>query len=181
MRFHEEISAITSNWSADRISKRTAIIEFEQVMRGMGMLRETEHLNYEMPDAEFMSLLKRAASMPLESVRLVDETRLRNKNDKEAVLKLHPDWTPAASCAGFCAVCGKSFPSLVMGIGTLVDGVQRQLKLDAPRCERCAQAFLNEYLLRAGAFRPDDKTAPMSLADLQFFQPYEVQMESDDD
>jgi hypothetical protein len=173
MQFHDEIKAIHNNWTSGRITKRTAVTEFEQVMSGLGLIPDDQQLDRDMPDVDFAFLLQKAAAVTPEDLRTMEALRAKNQADN---MKTFSNGNPAIY---FCSACRKAFPHLVTDI-RINDNypVEHWVKLDAPRCEACARRYLDEQL-KANSGNSD--SMPMSTTELRFFRSYERQMKEFDE
>lgn len=184
MDYYEELKAIQSNWAAGRITKRTAIIEFEQVLRGVGFIATNYALNPETSDNDFGDLLRRAINLPQAS--LDEYTRMRSTERDAVLTKMFKDWKPSMY---FCGVCHRPSPKLFNEVTMERDGNEAALvdlpakvHLEIPLCADCCrvhvETVVEQHRAAKRAHHPD--ALPMNDKDRSFFAFYERQMlESD--
>jgi hypothetical protein len=173
MKFNEEIRAIQNNWTTNKISKRTAIIEFEQAMRELGLIPQDQWLNYEMDDKEFLDLLQKAEAVnPVEIKKL--QAKIREEDD--AIMEEYAGWK-------LCHHCHKPMATLFTYVNVQIAGdssTKERIQLDVPRCGPCVKEYLDQYVFKTKSrplpTQPLTVEIPMSPSELEFFQFYEKQM-----
>lgn len=177
MQFHDEIRAIHNNWSLGRISKRTAVIEFEQALRALGLIPANYGLNYEMSDKDFLVVLKKAEAMTPENILTLEKLRARDRGEDDEIKKMFADWKPTVPV---CAACRRPSSRLFTEIGVQLDDdentAQERVKLDVPRCAQCAKDYLDQYVFKTKSRPRLDPATSLSPQERQFFRLYEEQM-----
>jgi hypothetical protein len=171
MNFHDEISAIRSNWTGGRITKRTAIIEFEALLREHRMLPKDHLLNPDLSDESFLSLLNHSFALTEGSLAWLEQ-------QTETFFAEHP------ITESRCPACNRWVAGGLykqVGIEEEDDGDQiapREIfDLPSLRCAACAQAYLDERVFKTKSPGiPDTGEAPMSKEEASWFASLEKQM-----
>ncbi len=171
MTFREEIQAIRNNWTGGRITKRTAIIEFEALMREHRLLPKDHMLDPELSDENFITLLTHALA-------LREEALVWLAQEADSIFAAH-------FVTEFrCPICEKWVTGGLykqVGVQEEDDGdqivPQEIFELPSPRCAACAQAYLDERVFKTKSPRiPNAGESPMSLTEQRFFRQYEEQL-----
>jgi len=171
MNFHDEIYAIHSNWASGRITKRTAIIEFEALLREHHMLPKDHLLDPDLSNENFLSLLNHSFALTEESLAWLEQ-------QTDAFFAEHP------VTESRCPICNQRVTGGLykqVGVQEEDDGDQiipREIfDLPSPRCAACAQAYLDERVFKTKSPQvPDTGEVPMSKEEASWFASLEKQM-----
>lgn len=183
--FHDEIITIRNFWASGRITKISAIVQFEAVMHHFGLLPEDEEIDPQISDVALVTLMTQAFSLTPESLKNIRAEQANRKYQEQKNQVLAQQFGQLDRKAQYqCPVCQKWVDAIYYEI-KLTDEDEFSTTLDEPRsvqfkpsrCEKCCQDYLDEYVFGTKrSYIPDTKMAPMSLTEQKFFRQYEEQM-----
>lgn len=186
MDFHEELKTIRYFWAKGHITKVSAIVQFEALMRHYGLLPEDEEIDPNVSDAGLVVLMEQAGELSNESIANIRREQAANKYNEQKNQVLAQQFGAIPRDAQYqCPVCKKWVNAVYTEIKLNDDedefGSTLQkaevIKFTPSRCEECAREYLDEFVFGTKrSYIPDTVTAPMSLTERKFFRQYEEQM-----